>query len=1336
MTPIRRLTCRTTTSHFANAPSCAEPGFHRAIPHISCRGSVVLGCRAASPAAKSQPDANRYMTEVIVRCPMAIGHAPLELVAELAQKLTAVKDLTDAALVPWLLHRSCPVNVAALRELSIQLKDVGNMHDLLPLLNAIGGSLKVFGIRLPSRCDFNEYRCFSEIMDAIPTLPNTHIEHIFISGFDRQDPSIGDYSKHFDGADFVKSLLLRLPAPQRLQRVTINESVEIIWHSVKEFPKLQWHNWRAVDIICCEWYQLKLSTFCQWGGPWAVAEQRQKFDMQLGLSVRPESYQEHGRLALYRYMEPSFKDATAPRRQGVSNPFIHHMQGSSRSRPFDPGSSRPQTTEKILFVRRFAIGTPDPTDSVRIVRNCRPVLTERISISRTAHCVLGPESYRDGVSFILGYLPPYLLIFIVHTPNAYLSQVGGKCRPTASAFIPLPIYSRSLATGNSVLVIARKGGPTFADLALMIRRLPIATLGLPIPWLGELGIAWLHLTSQERLDGPGYANGVLLFYSYPMNAGWLASWGSSTSSERAVIPALKTQIDAAIARTAGVTHYFWTGCSPHSGHESTLSSQGPRCSKALGRYDTRRYPFRYQYAYLGRARSRFSGYVDYASTAYANASRGVVYAFRAEQVRAENVFDTLEYPALVNNPAVTGIYQINVHLQDEDQPMFSGRLNRQPLLRPCFCILLHLSRNGLWNHQRTSTTTNYATWTRYGYFYGGQGSTVNPGAFTYSIEPQVVASRPTQATMATWIATNPSFDAQFPTATAWEPTSINYGHGWVPYVTACPYGADIGKMGGLRLRALPAGDSITYGFQSTTGMVIGITSNRLWNDARSRQRGPFWRRDRRNRRFPYARPVQNPNVIFLLAGTNDINNGDDVADAPDRLMAIVDEITSTLPNTALLVGTIPLNGDPTKEALADTFNYEIIQLLLRRASDGARVMPVPMESLGPEDMADSLHPNDQGYAKMADAWFSALWQAAEWGWIDPATGDLPGGNGKEYCSSNPVWYPQGSIANGAGLGTNGGLYDCSLVPEAPGECSCAFTEPNVPEEVFPVPASGQCSDLNDNSTAVRFADLNGDGRAEYLWLDTKGATTAFLNLGSSATGIDAGQIQWLPSGVIATGVGAARHQVQFADLNGDGRAEYLWVHDDGSVDAWLNLGGPDDGPDAAKVTWFPAGSIATGIGEDGAGVRFADLNGDGRAEYLWLDENGAMTAYLNLGSSQGGTGAANVGWLPQGVVATGPANGATRDNVILADVNGDGRADYLTVTHTGGVVELWINGGGPDDGPNAAKVVWHPQGVIATGVGTSGAGVQFADLNGDGRAEYLDVNYLSSAVNAWLNGCP
>ncbi|KAJ6557559.1 SGNH hydrolase-type esterase domain-containing protein, partial [Mycena capillaripes] len=502
----------------------------------------------------------------------------------------------------------------------------------------------------------------------------------------------------------------------------------------------------------------------------------------------------------------------------------------------------------------------------------------------------------------------------------------------------------------------------------------------------------------------------------------------------------------------------------------------------------------------------------------------------------------------------------------------------------------------------------------------------------------------------------------------------------------------IGRIGGLRLRALPAGDSITFGLQSSTGngyryplqkvimsppWISGLASRQ--NSANdtivdfigSVDSGTMPDSDNEGHSgaeidaigdflFPYL--AQNPNVIFLLAGTNDINNGNDVDNAPARLMAVVDWITSTLPTAAVLVGTIPMNGDPTKEALADAFNHYILGL--------PRPTPWPRPSanlgqslgsayLGPEDMADSLHPNDQGCQKMADVWFGALWQAAEWGWIEPATG---------------------------------------VLPEGPTRCSCSFTEPNKPIEVLPVPPSGNCTDLNDNSTAVRFADLNGDGRAEYLWLDGNGATTAFLNLGSTQSGINAGQVQWLGSGLIATGVSALRHQVQFADLNGDGRAEYLWVHDDGSVDAWLNLGGPDNGPDAANVAWFPSGSIASGIGKDGTGmrlqvthlflyrlgVRFADLNGDGRAEYLYLDKNGAMTAF----------------------------------------------------THTGGVIELWINEGGPDDGPNAAKVTWLPQGIIATGVGSSGVGVQFADLNGDGRAEYLDVDYPSSAVNAWLNGCP
>lgn len=40
--------------------------------------------------------------------------------------------------------------------------------------------------------------------------------------------------------------------------------------------------------------------------------------------------------------------------------------------------------------------------------------------------------------------------------------------------------------------------------------------------------------------------------------------------------------------------------------------------------------------------------------------------------------------------------------------------------------------------------------------------------------------------------------------------------------------------------------------------------------------------------------------------------------------------------------------------------------------------------------------------------------------------------------------------------------------------------------------------------------------------------------------------------------------------------------------------------------------ITTGIGHDGEGVTFTDLNGDGRTEYLWIDQYGVVTAIPNL----------------------------------------------------------------------------------------------------------------------------
>jgi hypothetical protein len=118
---------------------------------------------------------------------------------------------------------------------------------------------------------------------------------------------------------------------------------------------------------------------------------------------------------------------------------------------------------------------------------------------------------------------------------------------------------------------------------------------------------------------------------------------------------------------------------------------------------------------------------------------------------------------------------------------------------------------------------------------------------------------------------------------------------------------------------------------------------------------------------------------------------------------------------------------------------------------------------------------------------------------------------------------------------------------------------------------------------------------------------------------------------------------RIADLDGDGLADYCVVDPvTGAVSLWLNGNGQP-----GNWIWYPKGEIASGIGA-GVGVRLADLDGDGKADYLWVDKNGSVTAYIN-----GGYDAAASKWLwyPQGMIASGV--GAAREDVQFADMNGE-----------------------------------------------------------------------------------
>ncbi|KAJ3473130.1 hypothetical protein NLG97_g10499 [Lecanicillium saksenae] len=96
--------------------------------------------------------------------------------------------------------------------------------------------------------------------------------------------------------------------------------------------------------------------------------------------------------------------------------------------------------------------------------------------------------------------------------------------------------------------------------------------------------------------------------------------------------------------------------------------------------------------------------------------------------------------------------------------------------------------------------------------------------------------------------------------------------------------------------------------------------------------------------------------------------------------------------------------------------------------------------------------------------------------------------------------------------------------------------------------------------------------------------------------------------------------------------------------------------------------------------------------------------------------------------------GQRAEDISFYDINGDGKADYVWTRPIDGSVEVWLN-------MYPQMPAWNHVGVIASGVGTSGNNVRFAQLTGtkqtpgSGRADYIGVDPDTGSLSAWFNGC-
>ncbi|MFB6549454.1 ricin-type beta-trefoil lectin domain protein [Streptomyces sp. NPDC056405] len=202
------------------------------------------------------------------------------------------------------------------------------------------------------------------------------------------------------------------------------------------------------------------------------------------------------------------------------------------------------------------------------------------------------------------------------------------------------------------------------------------------------------------------------------------------------------------------------------------------------------------------------------------------------------------------------------------------------------------------------------------------------------------------------------------------------------------------------LRLLPPGNSITWGIGSPSGNSY---RGFLWNQLSAQghaldfvgsgRNGPMsdpdneghsgWRIDQITSIADSVLARYRPNVITLEIGTNDLNGSYQVPTAPDPMSALIDQILRSTPVATVLVGTVIISTSPTEEANRPAFNKKLAQIVQSKAAAGKHVRLVDMSALTAADLSDALHPNDNGFSKMADAFAAGVRAADVAGWIAP-----------------------------------------------------------------------------------------------------------------------------------------------------------------------------------------------------------------------------------------------------------------------------------------------------------------------------------------------------------------
>ncbi|KAL3459687.1 hypothetical protein BJX64DRAFT_279058 [Aspergillus heterothallicus] len=510
-----------------------------------------------------------------------------------------------------------------------------------------------------------------------------------------------------------------------------------------------------------------------------------------------------------------------------------------------------------------------------------------------------------------------------------------------------------------------------------------------------------------------------------------------------------------------------------------------------------------------------------------------------------------------------------------------------------------------------------------------------------------------------------------------------------------------------------------------------------------------------------------PNVVVINVGTNDALEQVDIPGLKGRMRKLLDTIwqAQDMSSTCIILSTLISSGKENGKKHNPTINGYYRELVTELHADHCIYLAEMDPPTGPakgwiglDDMiTDGVHPNNEGYRKMAYIFWQAILQANKDGMIKPYAAineehlDYKGCN-KEYGSGDyagltqqgsgwddGIYYHEshskGVIWKFESDHDRGQFFFAGLWGQRYDDLVAWFDKGDAPHgNLFAVwrnMGDGQFKkiadldpDLKCKPEGVVFVDMNSDGLDDLVCIDDNGDAYLSINQGDGGDRTPPTFKRVSKSALIKKNEQFPQSRIRIADIDGDGRGDYLAIDSAGNIHAWRN-GWVDNIP----KYWQPLGIRFQGKNKGNiTGTRLVDINGDGRVDWLWVSDKGEVETWTNSRTCQKGQegDGLKIDWrqgfhkgLSSGYTHGGVAylhpEGDIRTRIMFGRIWGEpeafglfGRKDYAYLDH----YEI--------DGKHIFNIrAWKNQGAGGTKVKADG--VKYCNMMGhdDGREDYV-----------------